>query len=203
MNTTNVVESTGLIKIGGNKTINNRRFSDYLCTCCNKVCTKRIDYALKLKSCGCKKPDIPIKHGMSKSSEYSIYQGMKNRCKNTNDKKYYLYGGRGIKVCDRWLESFENFFEDMGFKPNSCTLDRKNTNLGYSKENCKWATIFEQNNNKRNNVFVLCPDLEYRTLANAERYYNLKYGSIGNFKRAQTSASAALNKILKQNKYGQ
>jgi len=66
---------------------------------------------------------------------------------------YPNYGGRGIIVCDRWLESFENFFADMGKKPEGYTLERKDVNGNYEPSNCKWATIHEQAANKRNNVY--------------------------------------------------
>ena len=80
---------------------------------------------------------------------------MKSRCLNPNVSDYKYYGGRGITVCKRWLK-FENFFIDMGIRPDSkLTLERTNNNKGYSPENCKWATRFEQQNNTRKNkLFV-------------------------------------------------
>jgi len=74
---------------------------------------------------------------------------MLQRCNNPNHSHYKYYGGRGIKVCDRWLESFENFYEDMGERPEDLTLDRIDVNKGYYPENCKWSTRSEQNSNKR------------------------------------------------------
>lgn len=114
------------------------------------------------KSCGCLKSENTIKrsttHGHSKrnslSSEYSIWVNMKTRCYNKNNINYKNYGNRGIIVCKRWLDNFDNFFEDMGFKPKGCTLDRVNNDKEYSKENCRWATIHQQCANRRssNNV---------------------------------------------------
>ena len=104
------------------------------------------------KSCGCLKGGIVI-HGMSKSSIHNIWTSMKNRCLNKNVLNYKNYGGRGITICNRWL-SFQNFFNDMGDKPNGLSLDRINNDKGYSKENCRWTTIKKQNNNRRTNVFL-------------------------------------------------
>lgn len=105
-------------------------------------------------SCGCKNKKANFIHGMVNSRQYSIWQGMKSRCTNKNTINYKNYGGRGITYCKQW-EKFINFWEDMkiGYSDN-LTLDRINTNENYCKENCRWATIEEQNLNKRTNHFV-------------------------------------------------
>jgi len=74
---------------------------------------------------------------------------MKTRCYNPNNKRFAAYAGRGIAVCDRWRNSFENFLADMGEKPLGLTLERINNEQGYSPDNCKWATYSEQNRNRR------------------------------------------------------
>jgi len=95
------------------------------------------------------------KHGYGGMSEYKSWQMMLYRCYNEKGKDYQDYGGRGIIVCDRWLESFENFLEDMGLKPGpKYSVERKDTNGNYSPENCKWATMTEQHHNKRSNVWI-------------------------------------------------
>lgn len=128
------------------------------CDCGNE--TVVLEYNIKtghIKSCGClqKNPVHISTHNMSKSPEYSAWKGMKRRCYNTKFKEYKNYGKRGIKVCDRWLESFENFYADMGPRPSKgYSIDRVDNDKGYSKENCRWATNKLQSNNKRNTHFL-------------------------------------------------
>lgn len=114
------------------------------------------------RSCGCLfkeksresiKKAINITHGLTKrgmkiTKEYRAWGSMNNRCSNPRHKQFDNYGGRGIKVCERW-KSFEVFLADMGTSNPGTTLERIDNNLGYCKDNCKWATITEQNRNKR------------------------------------------------------
>lgn len=104
------------------------------------------------QSCGClrkeKIKESLIKHGMCKTSTYNAWVGILQRCNNPRNQDYHNYGGRGIAVCDRWLK-FENFISDMGLKPTGLTIDRINNNLGYFKENCRYASSIEQNRNRR------------------------------------------------------
>ena len=95
------------------------------------------------------------RHGMTETSEYTSWEGMKRRCFNPNYKKYASWGGRGITVCDRWKNSFENFFADMGLKPSpDHSLDRIDNNGNYQKNNCRWATKEQQVNNRKNNRLI-------------------------------------------------
>lgn len=106
-------------------------------------------------SCGCIKDDFPaITHGQSGSKEYISWLNMKARCLKPSNKAYHHYGGRGIRICLRWVNSFENFFDDMGPCPVGLTIERKNNNKGYCPSNCKWDTREVQRNNTRTNVFV-------------------------------------------------
>ena len=79
---------------------------------------------------------------------------MKDRCLNPNSCNWTNYGGRGITVCDRWKDSFSNFYEDMGPRPSTDhSIDRKDNDKGYSKENCRWVTHDVQAHNRGNNVY--------------------------------------------------
>lgn len=134
----------------------------WLCKCdCGMEVVKTGNYLRckhnTAKSCGClhkeRASEANLKHGMSKTLTYATWVKMKGRCLNNKDKNYQYYGGRGIAVCKRWLK-FENFFVDMGEKPKGLTIERIQNNLGYFKENCKWATWAEQNRNTRHNRMI-------------------------------------------------
>jgi hypothetical protein len=85
-----------------------------------------------------------------KTTEYKAWGGMKDRCYNPNSHKWKYYGGRGIKVCDRWRNSFENFLDDMGLKPASnLSIDRIDNDGDYEPGNCRWADSTTQSNNQR------------------------------------------------------
>lgn len=130
--------------------------SEWYCEC--ECGSKRIVEGFRLRkglsrSCGC--GDGSERHGLSKIPEYYLWKAMKRRTDNPNDQQYHSYGGRGIKVCQRWQDSFSCFLEDMGMRPSPAhQLDRIDNDGPYSPENCKWSTRHEQCRNRRTNVLL-------------------------------------------------
>lgn len=144
---------------------NKHRKADVVCDCGT---TKTVDAQnLKTgatKSCGCLRREVskarpqprkPPRHGLSDTPTHVAWQGAKGRCFNINDPKYKDYGGRGIAMCDRWANSFDEFLKDMGVRPDGpYSLERNDVNGNYEPGNCRWATMAEQARNKRSNVVL-------------------------------------------------
>lgn len=168
-----------------------KSFCECVCICGKLVKVNKSNLKSgKTKSCGCLHHDNLIKrnttHGKSTLPEYFIWQSLKYRCLKKSCKLYKYYGERGIKICKKWSNSFKNFYNSMGPRPSSKhTLDRINTNKGYSSKNCRWTTWKVQQNNRRNNHLVTyagvtktisdwanCLGMEYHTLESRIVRYN-------------------------------
>lgn len=113
-----------------------RKIAKCKCDYCNRIFETRHDYTKekRAKSCGCQRGNK--KHGYSHSLTYSSWRAMKKRTLNSNHHAYYKY--KNLGVCERWLNSFENFLEDMGERPKGFELHRKDNNKGYDPDNCEW-----------------------------------------------------------------
>lgn len=120
------------------------------------------------RSCGCLRKEDRARrnatHLLTMSKTYICWTNMKARCFNEKHHRYPSYGKRGITVCERWRDSFENFLSDMGEAPEGRTIDRIDVDGDYEPDNCRWATREQQNNNKRTSV-KLSVDGELKTAA--------------------------------------
>lgn len=133
-------------------------FNKVMCTCkcdCGNVVVKYSNSLQqgKVTSCGCKRGNH--KHDMTDSRLYRIWLGIRNRCCNPNVKDYENYGQRGISICEDWKE-FYNFYiwaQDSGYN-DKLSIDRIDVNGNYEPDNCRWVTMKEQANNKRNNIYI-------------------------------------------------
>lgn len=161
----NLIDLTGLkfgklTVIGYAGVIKERSHWFCICDCGNQrsVSGKNLK-SNNSKSCGCSQRESTSKrsrkHCLTNSDEYIAWANMIQRCTNKNNNHYKNYGGRGIMICKKWKESFENFYADMGEKPSKGhSIDRINVNGNYEPSNCRWATRKEQNRNQRTNRWI-------------------------------------------------
>jgi len=140
---------------------NSQSYSYYKCICGNiKIIRDNVVKFGTTSSCGCLKQEFnkqkgkkanSFKHGhkvnRKVTSTYHSWYNMKSRCYNSNYRNFKYWGGKGIKVCKRWFK-FENFLKDMEIRPRNTSLDRIDGNKNYYKNNCRWATRKEQNQNR-------------------------------------------------------
>ena len=159
------------------KPVNSRTtFARCRCECGTvKDVSKRMLHNGGSRSCGCLARELSakrkLKHGGAYTLEYEIWRGVLKRCNNPSYVAYPNYGGRGIRVCDRWL-SFDNFISDMGVRPHAgLSIERRDNNGDYCPENCYWATSIEQNNNTRG-----CRPIEFNGRAETTSQWAREYG---------------------------
>lgn len=145
-----------------------KKFVNWKCLCiCGKITFVRTAMLNNggVKSCGCYHRERITTHGYAEHTtkdgrktatipEYGVWQCMKDRCNNKNNKAYPQYGARGISVCDRWNTSFVNFLEDMGRRPDRHVLDRIDPNGNYEPLNCRWVTAKVSTDNRRITIWL-------------------------------------------------
>jgi hypothetical protein len=135
------------------------------------------------------------RHGSEENPEYQSWRHMIQRCNNPNDIGFKYYGGRGIKVCEKWRGSFESFLSDMGRKPDGATIERINNDGDYEPSNCRWVSNFDQQSNRRNNRKIT---FNGRTLTHSQwgRELGISRDLIGQrIRRDKLSPEKALTKI--------
>ena len=146
-------------------------------------------------SCGCpaslRTKTLKTTHGRSKTSIHRIWCNIKSRCNSANNPAYYNYGGRGIKICDKWNDSFEAFFAYMGERPSlDHSIDRIDTNGDYEPSNCRWATRKVQANNTRRNHIVSIDGVTMNLTQSIEKFGG-NYGTVKwRLKQGQTIKQA-------------
>lgn len=186
-----------------------------ICECGREVSISAVNLKrYKMPSCGCYIHSINKKHGhcvmdyeknhTTTTGEYRVWTAMKKRCYNPNYENFERYGGRGIKVCDKWLgkHGFENFLADMGKRPSpKHTLDRfPNKNGNYEPTNCRYATSFQQNGNMESNVWIEFNNKKM-IIADWARFLNIKPARINAFRRKTKEINPICFYVEKLNLY--
>jgi hypothetical protein len=171
----------------GTRLPNRTRVYECLCECgvVKKVDGGNLRHGV-IKSCGCLRREIVsqsnnnLTHGMRYTPEYQAWINMRRRCDAGPDtREYAYYGAKGITVCERWLNSFEAFYEDMGPRPSpDHSIDRRENDKGYYKNNCRWATWEEQQNNRSNNSVNTVDGVVYSSIAKLAREKNISEATV-------------------------
>ena len=171
---------------------------DCVCECGNKTTVVSADLRSgHIKSCGCYNRDLVTarniertKHGHGSSPLYNVWKNMKERCYNPATHNYSRYGGRGITVCDEWrndLAAFVQWAEENGYK-RGLEIDRKDSDRGYSPDNCRWVSSNANQNNKGNNVLITIDGVT-RTQTEWAAIAGITHGAISNHRKRHGDAS--------------
>lgn len=191
-------QTFGFLRVLG-KAENYGPYTQWSVVCiCGRVFTTQTRFLRNnnVASCGCKSNELRVmnncntSHRSSNTPTYKVWQMMKSRCTNPNYTHYSYYGGRGITVCDRWMNSFENFIADMGDRPDGYTIDRIDSNGHYTPTNCRWATRQQQVDNRQNNVYYVHNDCRYSLNQIAEMYGTTRALLYGHMYRGKTLEQA-------------
>ena len=194
------------------KRVENNKFNQvrWLCRCdCGneKIVTANSLRNGDTRSCGCLKKEqdykniIKVKHNMTNTRLYSIWRGMKSRCSSKNGKKHEFYYDKGIKICDEWKNDFINFYNwamTNGYK-DDLTIDRIDNDGNYEPNNCRWATVTEQNNNQSNNIRIKYEEFEY-SLKDLSVKYNIKVSTLNSRLKNGWDIEKALNTPVQKKK---
>ena len=186
----------------------------YKCKChkCNKIVNKTLEHLIQRykkgyrnMTCGCfdYKHNHLYKDGLSNTRLKYIYNDMKQRCYKKSNPAYKNYGGRGIRICDEWLNDFKEFYRwslNNGYKEN-LTIDRINNNDDYKPSNCRWATMLEQIRNRRNTV-ILTYKNETKTIKEWAQNYNIELSTLRTRIKRGWDIERALNEKTHSNYKG-
>jgi len=177
-----------------------KSYWNVVCSCGSKfIVIGRALTSGNTKSCGCLRKEITserfAKHLLCKTATYTSWANLIQRCTNINSSHYKDYGGRGITICEKWL-TFTGFYEDMGDRPEGMSLDRKDNDGNYNKENCKWSTQKEQCNNKRSNHMMVYRG-KTQTLGQWADELGMEYSTLNSrVNRSKWSIGKALSQAL-------
>jgi hypothetical protein len=160
-----------------------KRHTLWLCVCiCGAEREVRADHLKNGRSTSCGGPLCSKRGGLSATRSYRSWTAMRSRCLDPTSRSYPNYGGRGVTICLEWLDSFDMFYRDMGERPDGMSLGRRDNNLGYSKDNCRWETNSQQSRNTRKSLRIkwegesrllieVCEELDFPyTVARARLY---------------------------------
>jgi hypothetical protein len=170
------IGSLTFIGIAGKRDINKRVFGSFKCDCGTLALfpAGRVLDGKKKTHCGCQTDwNAPKSHGMRYAPEYSSWVAMKARCLNPDNKDFPRWGGKGISICQEWIESFEAFYKHLGPRPEGTTLERKDGTKGYEPGNVYWGTSSEQARNRTSSFIWFIKDIRFESAEEAASYFSV------------------------------